>query len=329
MTPDAPRPIEAGASSAPGVSTGVGASTTRVSLPADAEGTVYDLGYAPHEGPRLGRSAAIRAMAVDGSRRALGLRRKAWSKVLPWGLIAAAIVPAAWTVALTYVAAGFTLEDAGPFGDPASFFEMIGMLAMLFVGLVAPTLLIPDRQHGVLAIYASRPVRAADYLLARGMTLVVLTSLFILVPHTILYLGISGLYVDGIAAGLVEHGKEIPAILGTTLAYVLAYAAPAFLIALFVGRVPIASGAYVLIMFMTGVVIDVMPRATDLLAFKIMAPLTLFWNPLSVRDWLFDRDPEQWPLERVGMEPWVGAVTIVLITIATALIAHRRYRREF
>ena len=29
-------------------------------------------------------------------------------------LIGAAIVPAAWVVALTFVAAGFTLEDAGP-----------------------------------------------------------------------------------------------------------------------------------------------------------------------------------------------------------------------
>ena len=45
-----------------------------------AEGTVYDLGYAPHEGPRLGRRAAIRAMFVDGTRRALGLRRKPATK---------------------------------------------------------------------------------------------------------------------------------------------------------------------------------------------------------------------------------------------------------
>jgi ABC-2 type transport system permease protein len=164
---------------------------------AHAEGTVYDLGYQPHEGPRLGRSAAIRAMVMDGSRRVLGLRRKAWPKVLPWALIAAAIVPAAWVVALSFVVAGFSLEDAGPFGDPARFFDMIGMLAMFFVALAAPTLLIPDRQYGVLAIYASRPVRASDYLLARAVTLLVLTSLFMLIPHTILYLGISALYVDG------------------------------------------------------------------------------------------------------------------------------------
>ena len=103
--------------------------------------------------------------------RALGLRRKAAAKVLPWALITAAIVPAAWTVALTFVETGF---NAGPFGNPAEFFEVIGMMTLLFVALVAPTLLIPDRLHGVLAIYASRPVRASDYLLARAAVLVVL-----------------------------------------------------------------------------------------------------------------------------------------------------------
>ena len=294
-----------------------------------AEGMVYDLGYAPHEGPRLGRRTAIRAMFLDGSRRVLGLRRKPGTKVLPWGLIGAAIVPAAWVVALTFVVEGYALEDAGPFGDPAEFFDMIGTLAMLFVALAAPTLLIPDRQHGVLAIYASRPVRAVDYLFARGATLVALTSLFILIPHTLLYLGISSLYVDGFAAGLVENGKEIPEILGSTAAYVLGYGAPAFLVSLFVRRVPIATGVYVFVMFMTASLTEAMPRATELLVFKVLAPLALFWNPLSVRDWLFDREPEQLALDRAGLDPWVGAATIVLIAVATAAIAQRRYRRDF
>lgn len=304
-------------------------SSTAGAATASAEGTVYDLGYQPHEGPRRGRRAAIRAMIVDGSRRALGLRRKAWPKVLPWGLIAAAIVPAAWVVALSFVVSGFSLEDAGPFGNPADFFDMIGTLAMLFVALAAPTLLIPDRQYGVLAIYASRPVRAMDYLLARGVTLVVLTTLFILIPHTILYLGISALYVDGFRAGLLKHGAEIPEILGTTAAYVLGYGAPAFLVALFVRRVAIATGVYVLAMFLSASLIEAMPRATDLLVFKVLAPLALFWNPLSVRDWLFDREPDQFALDRVGFEPWVGAVAIGAIALLTAVIAHRRYRTEF
>jgi ABC-2 type transport system permease protein len=295
----------------------------------NAEGTVYDLGYTPHEGARLGRRAAIRAMVIDGTRRVLGLRRKPWTKVLPWALIAAAVVPAAWVVALTFVVAGFSLEDAGPFGDPAEFFEMIGMLAMFFVALLAPTLLIPDREHGVLAIYASRPVRASDYLFARAITLIGLTALFILVPHTVLYFGISALHVDGWRAGLVEHGAKIPEILGTTAAFVLGYGAPAYLVGLFVRRVTIASGVYVLIMFLSAALVEAMPRATELLAFKALAPLALFWNPFSVRDWLFDQERDQLALNRVGLEPWVGAIAIVAIVFVTAVIAQRKYRRHF
>lgn len=302
---------------------------TTVTVPSSDEGTIYDLGYAPHEGPRLGRAAAIRAMFFDGSRRALGLRRKPWTKVLPWGLIAAAIVPAAWVVALTFVVAGFDLDDAGPFGDPAEFFEMIGMLAMFFVALVAPTLLIPDREHGVLSIYASRPVRAADYLFARAATLFVLTTLFMLIPHFIVYIGISSMYADGFTAGLVEHGKQAPEILGTIVAFVLGYGTPAFLVALFVRRAVIATGVYVFAMFMTVAMIEAMPRATELLVFRILAVSGLFWHPYSVRDWLFDRDPGQWALERVGFDPWMGVVIIIGFALATGTIAHHRYRREF
>jgi ABC-2 type transport system permease protein len=313
----------------PLTSLGPDAPTLAAEAPVAAEGKVYDLGYTPNEGPRLGRRAAVRAMFIDGSRRVLGLRRKAWAKVLPWALIAAAIVPAAWFVALTFVVAGFSLEDAGPFGDPAEFFEVIGMLSMFFVGLIGPALLMPDRRHGVLAIYASRPVRASDYLLARAATLFVLTSLFMLIPHAILYFGISALYVDGFRAGLVEHASEIPEILGTTVAFVLAYGTPAFLIGLFAERLAIASGVYVVIMFLTSVMTEAIPPATELLVFKLMAPFSLFWNPVSVRDWLFDLEPELRPLARVGFEPWVAAVTIVALAALTAVIAHRRYRRYF
>ncbi len=295
----------------------------------EGQGAVYDLGYRPHDGIRLGRSGAFRAMMVDGTRRALGLRRKPLAKVIPWGLIAAAIVPAAWIVGLTYVVSGFNLEDTGPWGDPAEYFEYIGLLTLLFVALTAPTLLIPDREHGVLAIYASRPVRAADYLLARAATLFGLTTLFMLVPQLILYVGISGLYVEGIGAGLVENGENLPATLGTLLAFVFGFGGPAFLVALFAKRLVIASGVYVMVMMLSLMLAETMPRATELLVFKLLAPLSLMGHPYSVRDWLFDQEAEGWALDRVGLPPWVAAAVIVGIVIAVGVLAHRRYRREF
>ena len=295
--------------------------------PMSAEGVIYDLRYTPHEGPRLGRTGAIRAMIVDGTRRVLGLRRKHLTKVLPWSLIAAAIVPAAFFVGLTFVAAGFTVEDMGPFGSPWEYFQVIGTLSMLFVALITPTLLVPDRQYGVLSIYASRPVRAADYLLARVATVAGLTALYMLIPQAVLYVGISALNVNGMWDGLVENGKQLPDVFLTTLAFVGAWVAPAVLISLYIGRVAIATGVYVVAMLMSAAISDAIPRVSELLIYQVLAPLSLFYNPYAVRDWLFDEEQSLTPLVQVGHPEWVGAIVIVGIVVLTGALALHQYRK--
>jgi len=292
------------------------------------EGTIYDLGYTPHAGPRLGRSGALRAIFVDGLRRSLGLRRKPWAKVLPWGLLAAAITPAAFFVGFTFLTSGFSVEEAGPFGNPAQFFDYVGTLEMLFVALVTPTLLVPDRQHGVLSIYASRPVYATDYLLARASVLCLLATLFLLIPHTVLYFGISALNEGGLWAGLKFNAAQIPEILGTTVAYVVGYGAPAFLVSLYARRVAIGTGVYVAAMFMTGALTDALPISSDLLVFKLLAPLSLFFNPTTVRDWLFDLPGGGMPLPRVDLPQWAALISIFAVAAITTGLAIRRYRRE-
>ena len=295
-----------------------------------AEGTVYALGYTPHGGPRLGRAGAFRAMIIDGTRRALGLRRKPWAKVLPWTLIGSAIVPAAWFVALTFLVDGFGVDEMGPFASPSELFEIIGTLSMLFVALVTPVLLIPDRVHGVLSIYASRPVRAGDYLLARAATIAILTFLYILIPQITMFVGVSALNVNGIWAGLTENANQLPEILGTTVALVVGYGAPAFLVSLYVGRVAMASGVYVVTMFMTGALTDALPRASALLIFKVLAPLSLFFNPFSARDWMFPDEVADagLPLARVDLPEWAGGVAILVVAVITAVLAVRQYRKE-
>jgi len=293
------------------------------------KGTVYDLGYARYEGERLGRRVAMRAIVVDGMRRALGLRRKARAKVLPWFLIGSAIVPAVVMVTLTFVVAGFELDQDSPFGSHADYFDTIGTLTMLFIALVAPTLLIPDRRHRILAMYASRPVSAADYLLSRGGALVLLSSLFILIPHATLYLGIAGLDAGGLWAGLVRNAPKIPAILGTTVAYVIGYGVPALLVSVYVKRVATATGVYVVAMFLMAGLAEAIPQATDALIYKVVAPLLLFYTPMNVRDALFDASPDPaLPLDKVGLPSWSALAVLVTLTVVTGFLAHRRYRRD-
>jgi ABC-2 type transport system permease protein len=50
-------------------------------------GTIYDRGYRHYEGPREGRGRRVRAIALAGIRRVLGLKRNWKTKVVPWGLL--------------------------------------------------------------------------------------------------------------------------------------------------------------------------------------------------------------------------------------------------
>lgn len=292
-----------------------------------AEGTVYDLGYKPHHGERLGRAGAIRAVVIDGLRRALGLRRKARSKLLPWALIVIALLPVVVVVSLTFLAAGFELEAGNPFFSHADYFNMIGIWAMLFIALVTPLLIIPDRQHGVIAIYASRPIRATDYLLARGATLAILAGVYVLLPHALLYLGISALNAEGFVGGLAANASEIPDILITTVALVLGFGAPAFLVSIFIKRLTTATGVFVVIMLMTSVLEEIVGEAEGMTA-QLLAPLSLFFNPFTIRDAVFEVDDPRTPIALAGLGVEVAWMVIGALVAVTAVLAHRRYRRD-
>lgn len=292
-----------------------------------SEGRVYDLGYTPHEGERLGRSGAMRAILKDGLRRAMGIRRKARTKILPWLLTGFAMIPAVVMLGLIFLLAGFTLPDGGAFASHANYFNLIGGLSMLFVAFVAPSMLIPDRKHGVLAIYASRPVRASDYLVARAGALVILVSAYILIPHVLLYIGKAALDPLGLWAGLTGNLSEVPAIIGTTFAFVLGYGSMAFLVSVYVQRVATATGVFVMTMFLLQGVSESIPTATDNVIFTYLAPLSMVSNPLTVRDWFFGIDGNT-PLVRAGLPSWVALASLIVFAVLTGYLAHRRYRRE-
>ena len=149
------------------------------------EGVVYDLGYVPHDGPRLGRGAAVRATIVDGLRRVLGLRRKARKKIFPWTLCSPSprFQPSSssdWPS--LSVSSPRTPSHRSAVTPSTS--TSAGTMVMIFAALAGPELLIPDRNERVLAVYSSRPMRAIDYLAARGAALGAVVGFFLLVPPT-------------------------------------------------------------------------------------------------------------------------------------------------
>ena len=292
------------------------------------EGITYDLGYTPHNGPRLGRGAAIRATIVDGLRRVLGLRRKARKKVLPWVLLSIASIPAIVFVGLAFLLGEFNPDAESPFGGHPEYFNLAGTMVMIFSALAGPELLIPDRTEGVLAVYSSRPMRARDYLLARGAALAGVVGFFLLAPQLLMYLGFAALETDGFVRGAIANADDLAHIVLTAAVYVVAYGAPALLVAVFARRSAPASAAYVGVMIPLNIVAHGIADAAGDGIGRFAALLALFEHPHVVRDWIFDRRADDLVVIDVGFHAWVSLAVVLAIAVATGFIAVRRYRRE-
>ena len=102
------------------------------------QGAVYDLGYEPYHGDRLGRNGARRTIWADGNRRVLGIRRKARRKIMPWLLVAMALLPAIVFVGIAFVVPAGVANDFNLADANSNFFQIGGTIVMLFTALAAP-----------------------------------------------------------------------------------------------------------------------------------------------------------------------------------------------
>jgi ABC-2 type transport system permease protein len=285
------------------------------------EGVVFDLGYKPHEGPTLGRSAVVRAMLRDGLRRVLGLRRRARKKVLPWGLMSIALLPVTFFVAIGVVI-GELAEEAELFGHP-EYFNLTSAVTIVFVALAGAELLIPDRVNGVVSVYASRPLTTADYLGARAAALAILVLGFLFLPHVVLYLGEAWVSSEGFASYLGGHIDDLWQSGLASIGYFATFAPLAFLVASLSTRTGIAAGSFI------GVTVMSAPAAAALVESGIDygGLLAIADHPGFVKDWILDANTDRWIPERAGMEPIVSLAAIAVIALVCTAIVVRRYRR--
>jgi ABC-2 type transport system permease protein len=184
---------------------------TELTTPA---GTIYDRGYRHYEGPREGRGRRVRAIALAGVRRVLGLKRNWKTKVVPWGLLVLAFGPVLAFIGVRVLFA----EAADEFFTYAQYLRIVGGLLLLFAATAGPELLCPDRRQNVLALIFTRPVTRSDYLLAKLAALLAVVGLIAIVPLVVLFLG-NTLTADSAATYLREHLDDLGKILvaGTVL----------------------------------------------------------------------------------------------------------------
>lgn len=149
-------------------------------------GAVYDRGYRPYEGPRGRRGAATLALYKASMRRALGLRRTWRQKVAPFVLLAVVTIPAIVNVGIGYV----TRDQFDSF-EIITYREYVGVSSalLLFVALVAPDVMCPDRRQKVLPLMFARPLLGTDYVVAKVGSIATILFAFSYLPQVVLFVG--------------------------------------------------------------------------------------------------------------------------------------------
>ena len=153
-----------------------------------ARGAVYDRGYRPYDGPRGERGAATFALYKATIRRALGLRRSWRQKVAPFVLLGIVTIPAVVNVGIGYVTRDQPLGDRI---ELITYREYVGVSSalLLFVALVAPDVICPDRRQHVLPLMFARPLSGVDYVVAKVGAVATLLFAFSFLPQVLLFVG--------------------------------------------------------------------------------------------------------------------------------------------
>jgi ABC-2 type transport system permease protein len=158
-----------------------------VSVVSGDRGAVYDRGYRPYEGPRGRRGAATLALFKASIRRALGIRRPWRQKVAPFVLLGIVTIPAIVNVGIGYVTRDRLVDRL----EIITYRDYVGVSSalLLFVALVAPDVMCPDRRQRVLPLMFARPLTGVDYVLAKVGAITSILFAFSFLPQVVLFLG--------------------------------------------------------------------------------------------------------------------------------------------
>jgi ABC-2 type transport system permease protein len=208
-----------------------------------AAGVIHDLGYRGYDGPRLGRRQIVTALAWHSFRSAFGFGRGAKAKILPVIAIIVLLLPA--------VINAYEMSQGQPRVVPYDTYRaQLRVLVMaIFVAVQAPELVSRDLRSRVLPLYFSRPIKPADYPLAKYIAFTAACLVMMEVPLLVLYAG-SIANVHGGAAVWAETRALIPGLL-IGLMWAVVLAAIGLFLASLTGRRGYASGLVAIFFLLT------------------------------------------------------------------------------
>jgi ABC-2 type transport system permease protein len=213
--------------------------------PAIPAGVIHDIGYRSYDGQRLGRAAIVRALTWHSLRAAFGLRRGVKAKIIPVTTFVVMCLPAVVNAAAVALSGDHSRQVS--YDTYTASLRVLVLVA--FLAAQAPELVSRDLRSHVLPLYFARPIRRADYPLAKLAAFFLACLIMIEVPLLLLYLGTVS-QVHGGSAIWAQTRALIPGLLlGVAWAAVLS--GLGLLLASFTGRRAFATGAVAVYFLLT------------------------------------------------------------------------------
>ena len=289
------------------------------------QGAVYDRGYRPYEGPRGRRGAATFALYKASMRRALGIRRSWRQKVAPFTLLAIVTIPAIVNVGIGYVTRDRFLTQRIQI---ISYREYVGVSAalLLFVALVAPDVICPDRRQHVLPLMFARPMTGIDYVIAKLGAIATILFAFSFLPQVVLFVGnmlVSDSALDYFK-GHLDVLWKVPLAVALLAAY---YAVVGVSIASLTDRRIVAGASIIGLFLVTSIASGIFVGDFEINGGSAAALVNVLALPLYLRDVIFlGRIGERSPLSGVSGGGVLAAVTYVAVLLVGLGVLLRRYR---
>jgi ABC-2 type transport system permease protein len=289
-------------------------------------GAVYDRGYRPYEGARGGREAATFALYKASIRRALGIRRSWRQKVAPFVLLGIATIPAIVNVGVGYVTRNETIDRV----EIITYHEYVGVSStlLLFVALVAPDVLCPDRRQRVLPLMFARPLTGIDYVLAKVGAIFTIMFAFSFLPQVVLFVG--NMLVSDSALDYVQDNLDVLWKVPVAVALLaLFYTVVGLAVASLTERRIVAGAAIIGLLLVTSITSGVLVGETE--GFdeggSPAALINVLALPLYLRDIIFLGEAEPGsPLSGVEYGGLLAALAYTAVVVVAGVVLVSRYR---
>ncbi len=289
---------------------------------ANVDARIVDRGYQHYTGARLAPSHAFGVMARAALRRAMGVRRSPRAKIAPWGLTVVAYAPTLVLLGLRFLIPG---SARLPLPGYNVLLSNTVILFVLFAGLAAPDLLCADRRERVLSLLFASPITRLSYVWAQAGALFLLLLLLTLGPMLLLFAG-SALLADSAGAYVRDHLGDLWHIVLSGGLLAVYYSAVATAVASFTDRRAYATGAFLGLMLVSGVVANVLTRVMRMAGHEWFALLDLVYLPFRPIYALFSGPSALYPRLGADWVPLVATLGVILVSLALTAWRYQRVR---